>query len=339
MKTETLPVEQAVGRILSHDLTLIDPVGGFKGARFRRGHRIAQEDVPLLLRMGKSHIRFLMLDPEEVHEDEAALLLGRRVQGEGLELRGPEEGKCTLTATRPGLLHFRDEDVDFINQDPDWIFTTRANRTAVSLGTLTAAFRIGPLAVQREQVDRVLGVAPLSVLPWNPFPTALVTTGREIYEGLVQDAFLPKLQTKLVPYGAPLMGHTLCPDDASEIARAVAAWLDKGARIVLCTGGMSVDADDQTPRAIRSLCDRVVFRRVPLIPGANLMLAQKGEAFLVGVPASAVFAQRTSLDVLLDRLYAGTPPTGEEVRRWGRGGLCRSCDACSYPGCAFSARS
>jgi molybdopterin biosynthesis enzyme len=102
---------------------------------------------------------------------------------------------------------------------------------------------------------------------------------------------------------------------------------------------MSVDADDLTPGAIESVCDDVMFRRIPVIPGANLMLARRGTSFVLGVPASAVFFGRTSLDMVLDRLYAGIPPSGAEVRRWGKGGLCRNCVSCSYPGCAFSARS
>jgi Molybdopterin biosynthesis enzyme len=102
---------------------------------------------------------------------------------------------------------------------------------------------------------------------------------------------------------------------------------------------MSVDADDLTPGAIEAMCDEVVFRRIPVIPGANLMLARRGDVFVLGVPASAVFFERTSLDMVLDRLYAGIPPSGAEVRRWGKGGLCRNCVSCSYPGCAFSSRS
>jgi hypothetical protein len=33
------------------------------------------------------------------------------------------------------------------------------------------------------------------------------------------------------------------------------------------------------------------------------MLARRGESFVIGVPASAVFAERTALDILSDRIY------------------------------------
>lgn len=338
MEREIVPVELAVGRAIAHDLTLIDPESGFKGAKFRRGHTIRPEDVPVLQRMGKSNISFLRMAPGEVHEDDAALRIGRRVAGDGVALRGPEEGKCSLVAERDGLLVYRDEDIDFVNDDPDWLFTTLPNKVRVGRGKTVAAFRIGPLMVREEQVARVEGIGPLSVLPWRRLKTALVTTGRELYEGTVKDAFQPKLREKLAGYGGEFLGGRVVPDDLSVIQEAISGWLDEGAELVLCTGGMSVDADDMTPSAIRAVCDSVLFRRTPVIPGANLMLAAKDGAFVLGVPASAVFIERTSLDILLDRLFAGVPPDGKEVRGWGRGGLCAHCDSCGYPRCAFAAR-
>ena len=44
-------VEKAVGMTLCHDITAMRD--GFKGAAFRRGHVITEEDVPKLLDLGK----------------------------------------------------------------------------------------------------------------------------------------------------------------------------------------------------------------------------------------------------------------------------------------------
>lgn len=99
-----------------------------------------------------------------------------------------------------------------------------------------------------------------------------------------------------------------------------------------------MDADDVTPSAIRSVAHQEIFRRLPVLPGGNLMLAKRGEIFLLGVPGAAVFKEITSLDMVLSRLFAGVPLSGDEVRLWGKGGLCRNCEPCGYPRCAFSAR-
>ena len=44
--------EDAVGHVLCHDLTQIIP-GVVKGPRFRKGHIVTEEDIPVLLSMGK----------------------------------------------------------------------------------------------------------------------------------------------------------------------------------------------------------------------------------------------------------------------------------------------
>ena len=44
--------EDAVGHVLCHDMTQIIP-GVSKGPRFRKGHVVTEEDIPVLLSMGK----------------------------------------------------------------------------------------------------------------------------------------------------------------------------------------------------------------------------------------------------------------------------------------------
>ena len=64
----------AVGHVLCHDLTQIIP-GQYKGARFRKGHVVTEEDIPVLLSMGKEHL-FVWEKPEGfLHEDEGAARL------------------------------------------------------------------------------------------------------------------------------------------------------------------------------------------------------------------------------------------------------------------------
>ena len=42
----------AVGQVLCHDMTQIIP-GEYKDARFRKGHIVTADDIPVLLSMGK----------------------------------------------------------------------------------------------------------------------------------------------------------------------------------------------------------------------------------------------------------------------------------------------
>ena len=66
--------QDAVGHVLCHDLTRIVP-GESKGAAFRKGHVVREEDIPLLLSMGKEHLFVWEKTPGMLHEDEAAQLL------------------------------------------------------------------------------------------------------------------------------------------------------------------------------------------------------------------------------------------------------------------------
>ena len=72
--------EDAVGHVLCHDMTQIIP-GVIKDARFRKGHVVAEEDIPVLLSMGKEHLYVWEKEPGMLHEDEGADRLRALCQG------------------------------------------------------------------------------------------------------------------------------------------------------------------------------------------------------------------------------------------------------------------
>ena len=98
---KAIPVEEAVGTVLCHDITRIVP-GEAKGPAFRRGHIVTQHDITTLLDIGKAHL--YVFDPRDgyVHEDECALRLARAAAGQGIAISSACEGKSTLTAAHDG---------------------------------------------------------------------------------------------------------------------------------------------------------------------------------------------------------------------------------------------
>ncbi|MFS8515060.1 MAG: molybdopterin-binding protein, partial [Planifilum fulgidum] len=96
-RLKEVPVDEAVGLVLAHDLTVIDP-GKYKGPLFRKGHRIRREDIEELLRIGKEHVYVLELAEGELHEDEAAQRIARAAAGPHLGRTEPKEGKVNLIA-------------------------------------------------------------------------------------------------------------------------------------------------------------------------------------------------------------------------------------------------
>lgn len=69
-----MKTEDAVGQILCHDITQIVP-GVTKDAVFRKGHVIREEDIPVLLSVGKDHIYIWENNENMLHENEAAEIL------------------------------------------------------------------------------------------------------------------------------------------------------------------------------------------------------------------------------------------------------------------------
>ena len=83
--------------------------------------------------------------------------------------------------------------------------------------------------------------------------------------------------------------NTICNDEPDMVTEAVNDWIKKGAQMVVCTGGMSVDPDDKTPLAIRNASDEVITYGAPVLPGAMFMLAYKGEIPIMGLPGCVMY--------------------------------------------------
>jgi len=338
-RIEHIPIEKAIGLPISHDMTQIDPKMGFEGPRFKRGHIIKPDDLPILMSMGKYTISILHMEEGDLHKDDAALRLSGRLAGEGVWLSEPEEGKINLCSKWNGLIVYDEESIHTINEDLDWATATVPNKTPVKKDEPVAGVRCLPLTIKEEQLARAEAVAlPLTVFSFHPLRTALLTTGREIVEGRIKDTFAPKLIRKLSFFGTTLMEQMVTGDKEDEIVTAIHSFLDRKAELIIVTGGMSIDADDRTTAAIARAAESVVFKGVPAIPGVRLMLALHGRTKIIGAPACVARDEWTSMDPLLNRLFAGLIPTVAEIRRWGVGGFCRKCRECNYPVCAFASR-
>ena len=342
MRLNEIVLEEAVGMPLAHDMTMIDAKRGTKGARFKRGQIVTADDLPVLRAMGREHISILELDSDEVHEDDAAQALCEALMGENCSPSSPAEGRVTIRALCDGLLVYDPSAVHRVNEDPDWVLATAPPYRQVRAGQPLAGFRIRPLAIERRRVERAAAVAGrIDVKRFKPLKAGLLTTGGEILSGLVEDAFADKFKLKIASFGGIFMGQRFSGDDPALISSGIRSFVDEGADVVVCTGGMSVDADDRTPGAIRLAARSVAFQGVPILPGAMLMMGwadspSGGDAAILGAPACVVHDDRTSLDFVLPFIFAGEDPT-PLIRRSGVGGLCEGCSPCHWPACSFSA--
>lgn len=339
MKLRTIKVEEAVGKVLSHDITKIVK-GEFKGAPFKKGHVIKNEDVPELLKLGKENVYVLELEPGDVHEDEAGIRLGTAVAGDGVKWGEPKESRVNLYAEYDGLLKINVPVVEAINDLPDVILSTLPNNMVVQEGELIAGTKVIPLAVQEKTVSNVEKICRqagwvIKILPFKSFKVGVVITGNEVYKNRIRDGFGPVIKEKVEYFGSTVLGVEFTPDNEEIIAEKIKKMAAGGAGMIIVTGGMSVDPDDVTPNAIRLAGAKVEKYGSPALPGAMFMLAYLGDVPVMGVPACGMFFKVTVVDLILPRLLAGERVTRKDIVALAHGGLCRSCPQCRYPNCTF----
>lgn len=323
--------EEAIGQRLCHDLTAIEP-GGQKGVRFARNHLIQAEDIPRLLEMGKRHVFVWEPDGDEVHEEEAALALARALQPQlapHFSWLPPQEGKISLVAQTAGLFSVNEALMNQLNQIKDWLVVSLRQNQPVEAGTICATWRVLPLVTGQQQVDEAVAAVlsalqPLFTLsPYQSLEVGVIVTGNEIYEGRIQDAFGPIIRHKLLAYPNKLHQTILCPDSVEAIQEAIERHYAEGCRLILLSGGMSVDPDDVTPTAMVQAGATLLWRGLPVQPGNLLTLARYQEGWLLGVPGASIHSAVTSLDIVLPRLFSRRLPDEQERLSWAIGGLYR----------------
>ncbi len=334
-----IDTRDAVGHVLCHDLTQIIP-GVTKDARFRKGHIVAPEDIPVLLSMGKEHLYVWEKEPGTLHEDEAAERLRILCQNEHMHPTPVKEGKIELIADCDGLFRVDVERLNALNDVEELMIATRHTNTAVHQGDKLAGTRIIPLVIREEVLQAAearAGEEPLlSLTPWKLKTCGLITTGSEVAKGLIADAFTPVIVDKLAAYGITVTEHCLPGDDRAAITAAALDFHAKGVDLVLCTGGMSVDPDDRTPGAIKDTGAEIISYGAPVLPGAMFLLAYFADGTpILGLPGCVMYAKATIFDLVLPRIAAGVPISRRELKALGHGGLCLGCHECHYPVCPF----
>lgn len=331
----------AVGHVLCHDITRIIK-GVEKGVAFKKGHVVREEDIPALLTIGKENLYVWEKQEGMLHENEAAEILYNICKNEHISPTPVKEGKIDLIAQVDGLLQVDVETLRNINLLGEMMIATRHSNSPVKKGDKLAGTRIIPLIIEEEKMEKAQKVASgkpiLTLHPYKKKKVAIVTTGSEVFKGLIQDTFTPVLREKLAEFEFEEIGHVILDDDHEAVTKAIDKFIHDGADLVLCTGGMSVDPDDKTPLAIKNTGANIISYGAPVLPGAMFMLAYKeNDTAILGLPGCVMYSKRTIFDLVLPRVMADIPVTKEDLAALGNGGLCLDCPVCIFPNCAFGA--
>lgn len=340
----------AEGAVLCHDITQIIKCVT-KDAVFRKGHVVTKEDIPVLLSVGKDQLYVWEKEEGMLHENDGAEILCAMCKGEHMERSQAKEGKIELTAACDGLLKVDNKGLKAVNGFGQMMIATRHGNFAVKKGDKLAGTRIIPLVIEEEKMTKAKEAAMaatgnkpiLNLLPFKHKKVGIVTTGNEVFCGRIKDTFTPVIEGKLAEFDTEIIDHVTWNDDDTKVTTSILDMIHKGADIVVCTGGMSVDPDDKTPLAIKNTGADIVSYGAPVLPGAMFMLAYyqvtEGDnprtVAIMGLPGCVMYAKRTIFDLVLPRVMADDKVTAEELAALGLGGLCLNCPVCTFPNCGF----
>jgi len=321
---KVIPVEEAVGLPLAHDITEIVP-GKHKGPAFRRGHIVRKEDISKLLDVGKRNLYVMELDRDELHEEDAARRLAKAAAGPNLTLTGPSEGRFNLVAEISGLLKIDSDLLYRFNSLGNLMMATLASHRYVNKGEVVAGTRTIPVVVKEDLIQRAEALCQdhpiVRILPMPSRRIYLIVTGSEVYTGRIQDGFEPVVRRKARAMGSDLAEKQLANDDPDQIAELIQKAQKAGAEIILVSGGMSVDPDDKTPEGIRRSGAKIESHGFPILPGSMFLMAYLNDTPILGLSGCVLHDPFSAFDILLPRLLAGDKITRADIMAMGHGGL------------------
>ena len=316
--------------------------GESKGPITKAGETLDIGDVCRLQRIGKYNVYVEDDLPGDawVHENEAVKAFAKRMAGRGISYDpNPEEGKINFFAEEPGLLSIDLEALDRFNLSPDVMLATRHDGSVMPKGKGVAGTRAIPLYISRDRFSRALtalGEGPvLEILPIKAAKVGILVTGTEVFQGLIEDRFIPIVSSKVIQLGCEVVRTDIVPDERKAITDAANAMLDAGCDLIVTTAGMSVDPDDVTRAGLVDAGLSDDLYGVPVLPGTMSLVGKLRNAAIMGVPACALFYKTTAFDLLLPRILAGQTLTRKDLARLGEGGFCMTCKTCSFPKCPF----
>jgi hypothetical protein len=321
-----LQTENAVGRILAYDTTIVDR--NTTGTLLKRGHTITEEDVAILKNSG---VYKVWIEDEEkstkiVYEWDIPNYLSRKIADvDTIDVLNREHGESYLFSKIPGLVNIRVAPLIRLNQNGSVLLITRQKFTAVGAGELIGVVDVVPLSLTMDRLKEIYQSCAkniVRVLNFKYHKIGLVITGSEIYEGRKQDQYYNIIAEKAVKYGWRITYSTVVPDDEEKIVLAIREAREKGVEAIILTGGMSVDASDRTPAAVRSLGAEIIAYGIPVKPTTMSLVSYWDRLPIFGISAGGIFYRDlNAIDVIFTLMMAGLTPTRRGIAALGNGGI------------------
>ncbi len=309
------------GAVLARDLDI-------GAGRWSKGRRLTSADLAAVAAAEPgAPVSVLIIEPGELHEDDAAVRLARAVAGPNLSVRGPNQSRLDLVASTAGVVNVRVAELERLNRlDPLEVFTVFDGQI-VEKGDLVASVKVAPHVVDAAIVDageRLAGFGSQPIVWVAPFVARRVgVVVKESVRGTARERFEASVRAKVEGLGSQIIAIDYVDDDSEAVESALGRFVRGAdtADLILTAGSASTDPRDPFFVAIDALGGRVVRRGVPAHPGSMLWLARIGATSILGLPTCGAYSKATAADLLLPRLLSGEPASERTVAKLGHGGI------------------
>ncbi len=322
MQLKNIPVDQAVGAILVHNI-----VGADGRKVFSKGRLVRAEDVEKIRALGKDAVYAGILESGDVREDDAAARLAKLVAGDGIEMSKPSGGRVNFYAMQRGFLRVNGDALARVNGLNGVTLATLARYSLLAPKKMIATLKTIGLALpeatlrEAEKIARDMG-AVLSIASVANDKVAVILTGSENGRTRVSEIFGPPIRARIEALGAQVVAEEFVAEEENAIARAIDTVARAGAQMIVLAGETSImDADDITPRGIQRAGGNIELYGAPVEPGNLLLLAYRERVPIIGAPGCIKSRETNVVDLILPRLLAGERVTRAEVIALADGGL------------------
>ena len=323
------PLAEADGAVLAHTHRV-------PGRVLKKGSVLNAEAIAALQAAGLDPVIAARLEPGDVGEDAAAKRIATALLGPFLLTSRAATGRVNLLAGSAGLLRAERAKIDALNAiDEAVTVATLPDATPVAPGEMVATIKIIPFAVSGATLARAEAACAggaMGVLPWQARRIGLVLTTLPGLKPSIIDGTIEATEGRVQSIGATMLPPLQCPHRSEPIAAALAKLLADGADLLLVAGASAVvDRRDVGPAGIVAAGGEILHFGMPVDPGNLICLGRIGDVPALVLPGCARSPKPNGIDLVLHRLAAGLPVTGETVAAMGVGGLLKDVTARPLP--------
>lgn len=279
LRGENVFLGNALGRILAEDI-------------------VAQEDYPLHPTSSMDGYAIVHSDLEEF---ESFIIHGDNPAGAD-EIGSVMSGVCIKTFT--GSLMPEGSDtlvpIENVRVEGDEIVIEKPVPKGFAVRPVGESYREGEVLISKgtklgfAEIGVLAGINRVMIRVTQPPRVAIIATGSEVldigesarHEGQIRSSNSYTLQALVDALGAKSIQLGIVGDDKQAIMERFEEAM-RSADIIVSTGGVSVGDYDFVKHIVPKLGADVIFKGVNIKPGQHVMVAQRGEKFIISLPGFA----------------------------------------------------